>query len=80
MHSPSLVRCFGPSAPIVVFLSSSVVSHASFLLLMGSTIFFIVGGFSALVVALGWKTVPNGFFDCAFVARWFLLQWFHGFF
>jgi hypothetical protein len=32
-------------APIVVSPSSSVVCHASFLLLKGSTIFFIVGGF-----------------------------------
>jgi hypothetical protein len=29
---------------------------------MVSTIFFIVGGFSALVVALGWKTVFQQFF------------------
>jgi hypothetical protein len=74
---------------IVVFPSSSVLCHASFLLLMGSIIFFIVGGFfcfggctgleecapaffsvvlswlggfSALVVALRWKTVLWRFF------------------
>jgi hypothetical protein len=35
-------------------------------LLMGSTIFFIVGGFSALVVALGWKTVLRRFFRLCF--------------
>jgi hypothetical protein len=36
MHMLGTYRCFP---------SSSIVSHASFLLLMGSTIFFIVGGF-----------------------------------
>jgi hypothetical protein len=29
--------------------------------------------FSTLVVALGWKTVLQWFFGCAFVARWFFL-------
>jgi hypothetical protein len=76
-----------------VFPSSSVVSHASFLLLMGSTIFLLLVVFSTLVVAQHWKTVPwwffllyfhglvvfSGFF-CASVAGWFSLQCFGGFF
>jgi hypothetical protein len=57
-------------APIVVFPSSSVVSHASFLLLMGSTIFFIIGGFGGC----------TGLEDCAPTVFLVVLSWLGGFF
>jgi hypothetical protein len=57
-------------APIVVFPSSSVVSHASFLLLVGSTIFFIVGGFGGC----------TGLEDCAPTVFSVVLLWLGGFF
>jgi hypothetical protein len=61
-------------APIVVFPSSSVVSHATFLLLMGSTIFFIICGFGgctgledcALTVFSVVLSRLGGFFCCGF--------------
>jgi hypothetical protein len=57
-------------APIVVFPSSSVISYASFLLLMGSTIFFIVGGFRGCT----WLE------DCAPTVFSVVLLWLGGFF
>jgi hypothetical protein len=77
-------------APIIVFHSSSVISHASFLLLLGSTIFFIIGGFfsfggctgledyapTVYLVVLSWL---GGFFCGGFFCGGFL-QWFRGFF
>jgi hypothetical protein len=57
-------------APIVVFPSSSVVSHASFLLLIGSTIFFIVGGFGGC----------TGLKDYAPTVFSVVLSWLGGFF
>jgi hypothetical protein len=56
-------------APIVVFPSSSVVSHVSFLLLTGSTIFFIVGGFGGY----------TGLEDCAPTVLSVVLLWLSGF-
>jgi hypothetical protein len=55
---------------IVVFPSSSVVSHASFLLLMGSNIFFIVGGIGGC----------TGLEDCAPTVFSVVLSWLCGFF
>jgi hypothetical protein len=52
------------------FPSSSVVSHGSFLLLMGSTILFIVGGFGGC----------TGLEDCAPTVFSVVLSWLGGFF
>jgi hypothetical protein len=76
--------------PIVVFPSSCVVSYASFLLLMGSTIFFIVGNFfsfggctrledyaqTVFSVVLSWL---GGFFCGGFAVFSDVLWWLDGF-
>jgi hypothetical protein len=55
------------------FPSSSFVSHASFHLLMGSTIFFIVGGFLSFVGCTRLE-------DCALTVFSIVLSWLGGFF
>jgi hypothetical protein len=60
-------------APIIIFPYSSIISHASYLLLMGSTIFFIVGGFFSFGGCTGLE-------DCALTVFSVVLSWLGGFF